>query len=254
MNKDTNQLVTGAVILIGDEILSGTTSDTNANFLAKELIFLGIDLEEVRIIADDSAAIIAAVNELRHAYTYVFTTGGIGPTHDDITTSAIAQAFGLELVLNTQAVKLIEQITRKPLNEPQLKMAYLPQEASLIYNSISGAPGWQLENVYVLAGVPAIMQDMFAVLKPSLTQASVYQSKTIDIYCSESTIAQFIAQLQQDNVQLKIGSYPQHFSAGCETFIKLVMRSRNAAVLEDSLQQLIGYLEMQQIKFVQHQV
>src|SRR5437762_12400297 len=160
---------TAAVLLIGDEILSGRTKDKNLGFIADYLTALGIDLKEARIVPDIEDEIVAAVNALRARYTYVFTTGGIGPTHDDITADAIAKAFGVPIAVDERAVAmLLERIPKADLNEARLRMARIPQGATLIPNSVSKAPGFSMGNVHVMAGVPSIMHAMLDALGPTL--------------------------------------------------------------------------------------
>ncbi|HEX3215586.1 MAG TPA: competence/damage-inducible protein A, partial [Aestuariivirgaceae bacterium] len=165
----SDQAPSAAVLLIGDEILSGRTKDKNLGYIADFLTALGIDLLEARVVGDNEAAIVAAVNDLRSRYSYVFTTGGIGPTHDDITADAVAKAFGVPIDHDPQAVALLQaffsEIGREP-NEARMRMARLPQGARMIPNPVSKAPGFQIGNVHVMAGVPAIMQAMLQELAP----------------------------------------------------------------------------------------
>src|ERR671911_63600 len=154
-------LVTAGLLVIGDEILSGRTKDKNIGYLAEYLTNIGIDLKEVRVVADDEPAIVNALNALRHRYTYVFTTGGIGPTHDDITADSVAKAFGVPIDVDPRAVALMrERYKAEDLNEARLRMARIPEGADLVENPISKAPGFRIGNVVVMAGVPAIMQAM----------------------------------------------------------------------------------------------
>ena len=168
-----------SLIIIGDEILSGRTEDKNLAYLAKWLGKLGINLSEVRVVLDDEEEIIEAVNSLRKKYDYVFTTGGIGPTHDDITSECVAAAFGRELVLNDEAVACLTQRSRE-LNEARLKMAHIPKGAELIDNPVSNAPGFRLDNVFVLAGIPSVAQAMFATFADSLETGETIISKSLE--------------------------------------------------------------------------
>src|ERR1700742_927073 len=159
----SSDIVTAAVLLIGDEILSGRTRDANAGFLAERLTELGIDLKEIRVVPDEEGAIVEAVRALSARYTYVFTTGGIGPTHDDITADAVAKAFGVALPINAEARAMLEARWKQSgieVNEARLRMARIPEGASLIVNSVSAAPGFRIGNVHVMAGVPKIMLSM----------------------------------------------------------------------------------------------
>lgn len=201
--------VTAALIIIGNEVLSGRTRDANLHYIAGGLVERGIRLKEVRVVADDEAAIIKAVNELRATHTYVFTTGGIGPTHDDITNECVAKAFGVPLRLDQRAVDLLlRQIKPENLNEARLRMATLPEGCALIDNPISHAPGYILGNVHVLAGVPRIMQAMFDGLKAGLTGGAPILSRSVTLYGSEGLIAARLSEIQAGRPELEIGSYP----------------------------------------------
>ncbi|MGH6940915.1 competence/damage-inducible protein A [Hypericibacter sp.] len=200
---------TAAVLIIGNEILSGRTQDVNLAYLAKELSALGIPLREARVVPDIEAEIVAAVNAVRARYSYVFTTGGIGPTHDDITSGCVAKAFGVELVLDPEAVALLRRhYTGDQLNEARLRMATVPKGSRLIENPVSTAPGFQIGNVYVLAGVPAIMRAMFDGLKGGLKGGRPVSSRTVSTYLGEGVIAQALGALQQRFPKVDIGSYP----------------------------------------------
>lgn len=203
--------VTAAVIVIGNEILSGRTEDANVTWLARRLTALGIVLAEVRMVRDEEDAIMAAVNALRAAHDYVFTTGGIGPTHDDITCAAVARAFGRAYVLNPEARRLLEAYydgSGRALNEARMRMAYTPEGAELIDNPVSRAPGFRVENVYVLAGIPAVMQGMFAGLAPTLEGGARVASREVAVLLGEGDIAARLAALQARYPALEIGSYP----------------------------------------------
>ena len=203
--------VTAAVIVIGNEILSGRTEDANVTWLARRLTALGIVLAEVRMVRDEEEAIMAAVNALRAAHDYVFTTGGIGPTHDDITCAAVAKAFGRAYALNPEARRLLEAYydgSGRALNEARMRMAYTPEGAELIDNPVSRAPGFRVENVYVLAGIPAVMQGMFAGLAPTLEGGARVASREVAVLLGEGDIAARLAALQARYPALEIGSYP----------------------------------------------
>ncbi|MFV9875277.1 MAG: competence/damage-inducible protein A [Rickettsiales endosymbiont of Dermacentor nuttalli] len=193
--------ITAAVIIIGNEILSGSTIDANTSFLAINLNKIGIKVMEVRIIPD--------IHEVRRKYTYIFTTGGIGPTHDDITALAIAKAFNVELKLNEEALfALKEMYSEGELTPPRLKMAYIPEGAYLIPNIISKAPGFIIENVYVMAGIPKIMQAMFEAIKDKIMHGKEILSNTITVIVGESIIAEKLSLIQDMYPDVEIGSYP----------------------------------------------
>ena len=205
------RIVTAAVLIIGNEILSGRTRDVNLAYLATGLTRLGIRLREARVVADVEADIVKAVNECRARYDYVFTTGGIGPTHDDITAECVAKAFGLSLIRNPEAVARLERHYEPGmLNEARLRMANTPEGATLIDNTVSTAPGFQIGNVFVLAGVPSIMQAMFDGLKGRLVGGAPVLSRTISAFLGEGVIAKGLGELQQRYVDLDVGSYPFH--------------------------------------------
>lgn len=221
---------TAAVLVIGDEILSGRTKDRNSGHIADFLTQLGIDLREVRVVADDEPAIVEAVNALRARYTYVFTTGGIGPTHDDITADAIARAFGVAIDFDPRAVAMLKsRMPDQDLNEGRMRMARIPFGADLIANSVSKAPGFRLENVFVMAGVPAIMHVMLDALAPVLTRGTPMLSQAIRADCREGDVAVSLAEVQRQHPNTMIGSYPFVDEGGYNTSI--VVRSRDPAAL-----------------------
>ncbi len=200
---------TACVIVIGNEILSGRTQDANLAWLAVELNKTGVRLREARVVPDVPDAIIKAVNECRVAYDYVFTTGGIGPTHDDITSECIARAFGRKHVRNKQAEDLLErQYGREKLNAARLRMCDMPEGSILIPNPVSVAPGFQVENVYVMAGVPDIMRAMFDHVKSGLKGGKPVQSVTVSTFLTEGTIAKELTDIQNHFSDVEIGSYP----------------------------------------------
>lgn len=235
---------TAAIVIIGDEILSGRTLDTNTNYIAKKLAENGIDLKEVRVIADDHAQIISVITALKLKYTYIFTTGGIGPTHDDITSLAIADAFNLPLERNLEAYDIIKAFylsQGEDLNSSREKMADIPKGSALINNPVSWAPGFRIENVFVLAGVPNIMQAMFEHLLPSLRKGQVLKSKNIDIFVGESTIAAEFADLQNKYPNVQMGSYP--FKKNERFGTSLVLSSKDALKLEEAYQELESFIK-----------
>jgi molybdenum cofactor synthesis domain-containing protein len=228
-----SQTPTAAVLLIGNEVLSGRTKDKNLGFIADYLAALGIDLLEARVVADNEADIIAAVNALRARYTYVFTTGGIGPTHDDITADCIAKAFGVGISHHPEAVAILTAYyaeTGRELNEARLRMARTPDGASLVANPISKAPGFRIGNVFVMAGVPKIMQAMMDSLAPQLSKGALVQSRTIVFQGGEGDVAKPLKEVQDRFLDVTIGSYPFESSQGYAT--NLVLRSRDIEALE----------------------
>ncbi|MSP52518.1 MAG: competence/damage-inducible protein A [Alphaproteobacteria bacterium] len=226
------------VLIIGNEILSGRTQDTNLNYIAKRLVDLGIDLLEARVVADDEAAIVQAVNEMRSKYDYVFTTGGIGPTHDDITSDCVAKAFGVKNVLNPKAVALLQSAYKDPsaLNEARLRMAHTPEGATLIDNPVSRAPGYQIGNVFVMAGVPKIMQAMFDGVASQLSGGAPILSRTLSAYLAEGDLAKPLADLQELYPDVAMGSYP--FYRARKFGASLVLRSRDRNRLDAAVAEL----------------
>jgi molybdenum cofactor synthesis domain-containing protein len=229
--------VTAAVLLIGNEILSGRTKDANLNYLATELTQIGVRLTEARVVPDVPEAIIKGVNELRAAYDYVFTTGGIGPTHDDITAECVARAFGLALIKDPRAVRLLtNHYGEANLTEARLRMAQVPEGATLIENPVSTAPGFQIGNVFVLAGVPAICRAMFDGLKGRLKTGDKVLSVTISGAVGEGVIAKGLGQLQERYPALEIGSYP-FFRQG-KFGASFVLRGTDVALLKSATEEL----------------
>jgi molybdenum cofactor synthesis domain-containing protein len=201
--------VSAALVIIGNEVLSGRTQDVNLQYIALGLNEVGVRLKEVRVIADDEAAIIKTIDELRAAHAYVFTTGGIGPTHDDITSASVAKAFGVRLRRDPRAVeRLLRQIKPENLNEARLRMADIPEGAELIDNPVSHAPGFHIGNVYVMAGVPRIMQAMFDGIKGTLVGGRKVVSKSVTLYTGEGSVAIALEQIQLARPEVEIGSYP----------------------------------------------
>lgn len=224
---------TAAILIIGDEILSGRTQDANTHHLAGELTRIGIDLKEVRVVSDDRDAIIGAVQALSHGYDHVFTSGGIGPTHDDITADCIAAAFGRSIDIRDDARALMAQAAKErggELTPARLRMARIPEGATLIDNPISVAPGFTVENVHVMAGVPHIFQAMVATLLPSLTGGQPLLSKTYRIDRAESAVAEPLADLAARYPALSIGSYPFQQNGAYGT--NIVIRGQDGAMIE----------------------
>jgi molybdenum cofactor synthesis domain-containing protein len=217
------------VMIIGNEILSGKTQDANLQFLGVELAKLGIKLVEARVVRDEADMIVAHLNECRAKYTYVFTTGGIGPTHDDITSECVARAFGVPLVLDPAAVERLRR-GRGELNEARLKMARVPAGAALVENPVSHAPGFRIGNVFVYAGIPAIMRAMFAASVPMLTQGSQILSASVDVYAREGDLAEPLERIALAHPEVEIGSYP--FAREGRFGASLVVRGTDAAAVE----------------------
>jgi molybdenum cofactor synthesis domain-containing protein len=230
-------IVTACVLIIGNEILSGRTQDANLAFLAQGLNEAGIRLREARVIPDDHDVIVSTVSEVRHAFDYVFTTGGIGPTHDDITAQCMADAFGVALIVHPEARRLLE--THYPpghLNEARLRMAMVPEGAVLLPNPISRAPGFQIGNVFVLPGVPSIMQGIFEQLKYRLVGGEKVLSRSVSCHLAEGTLAQDLGALQERYPDLEIGSYP-YFRRG-DFGVTLVLRGIDRERLATATEEL----------------
>ena len=202
---------TTALIIVGNEILSGKTRDANTPWIAQQLAARGLRLSEVRVIADIEAEIIATVNALRTKYDFIFTTGGIGPTHDDITSECVSRAFGLPHVINPEAKRRLQAYYDGrgiELNAARLRMATLPEGASLLDNPISAAPGFRIGNVFVMAGIPAVMQEMWKMVEPQLPTAPPVQSRTVNCSLAEGDLAADLSAIQKDYPDIDIGSYP----------------------------------------------
>src|SRR5580700_5420856 len=228
--------VTACVLIIGNEILSGRTPDANLAFLAKELSGVGIRLREARVIPDDAEIIVNTVNEVRRAFDYVFTTGGIGPTHDDITAPSIAEAFAVPLIIHPEARRLLEShYPPGGLNEARLRMAQVPEGAVLLPNPISRAPGFRIDNVFVLPGVPQIMQAIFSELKHRLQGGAALLSRSVSCALAEGTLAKDLGELQARYVDLEIGSYPyfRRSDFGVTLVVRGTDRERIAAAIEE---------------------
>lgn len=236
MTQKAETIITAAILVVGDEILSGRTKDKNIGFIADYMTELGIDLKEVRIVPDDEDAIIFAVNALRKRYTYVFSTGGIGPTHDDITAGCVAKAFGKDLLLNPIAVEMLKtKIPENELNEARLRMAMIPEGADLIPNAVSGAPGFRIENVYVLAGVPSIMQGMMKFVGPTLQKGGITLSRSIDAEgLLEGDYAELLGSIAASFPTLSIGSYPHLTETGFKN--QIVIRGKDEQVILEAEQ------------------
>jgi len=229
------QELTAAVLIIGNEILSGKTQDANLKFLGESFARLGITLIEARVIRDEPDVIVAVLNECRSRYSYVFTTGGIGPTHDDITAESVARAFGVELVLDPEAARRIGKGSRD-INPARLKMAMIPEGASLIDNPISHAPGFRIENVFVLAGIPSIARAMFGSLEHELDGGDPILSEHVDIYAREGDFAAELTRIAERHPDVEIGSYP--FSREGRFGASIVVRGRDRAALGSAVDEI----------------
>ena len=241
--------VTAGIVVVGDEILSGRTKDQNIGVIAERLTELGIDLKEVRVVADQEAAIIEAVDALRARLTYVFTTGGIGPTHDDITADAIAKAFGVPIDIDPRAVRLMAEYYKGrnlALTDARLRMARIPANAMLILNSISSAPGFMLGNVIVMAGVPGIMRAMLDDATRHLRRGPRKESHIICVDHPESEIAELLRAHAAEFADVAMGSYPQTKNGRWTT--ELVLRSPDHARLEAAADGLRVKLREQGLK------
>jgi molybdenum cofactor synthesis domain-containing protein len=230
------EMITACVVIIGNEILSGRTQDENLAFLAKGLNEVGIRLREAQVIPDEAAVIIATINEVRRKFDYVFTTGGIGPTHDDITSASIAEAFGVPLILHPEAKRLLEShYPPGALNEARLRMARVPEGAVLLPNPISRAPGFRIENVYVLPGVPQIMQAIFSELRHRLRGGARLYSRSVSCALSEGALAKDLGALQERYSDLEIGSYPyfRRSDFGVTLVLRGTEKERLAAAVEE---------------------
>lgn len=229
--------VTAALLIIGNEILSGRTRDANLPFVAERLGALGVRLREVRVVPDVCDEIVEAVNALRGRYDYVFTTGGIGPTHDDITAECVARAFGRRLIQNSEARRRMEvryEAMGVELNEARLRMANTPEGASLIDNPVSGAPGFQIENVFVMAGVPKIMQAMFESLRDRLVGGAPLISRSVVCSLPEGTLAAGLSAVQDRHPDVDIGSYPSYAASGFG--VAIVLRHTDPAALDAAVE------------------
>lgn len=231
----TAEIVTAAVLVIGDEILSGRTKDKNIGYIADYMTALGIDLKEVRIVSDDETAIVTALNALRSAYNYVFTTGGIGPTHDDITADCVAKAFGVELEFHPDAVAVMKERVAKvggELNEARMRMTRIPKGGSLVANKVSGAPGFWIGNVITMAGIPAVMQAMLDEVAPKLKTGVKMLSESIRADAREGDVGTELGLIAKAYPDAIIGSYPFMDEKGAPN-TNLVVRSRDPERLKE---------------------
>ena len=244
---DETKRVTAALLIIGNEILSGRTVDANLPYLATFLGKLGIRLLEVRVVPDIETEIVEAVNTLRRKMDYVFTTGGIGPTHDDITAAAIAEAFGRDLIRHPEAERrLVAFYPPERRTAARMKMADTPEGAELIDNPVSVAPGFIVENVHVMAGVPKIMQAMLDELKPRLVGGAVLRSRTLVVFAGEGDMALGLAEIQHRYPDLEIGSYP--FFRMDKPGTSIVVRGEDVALIDAAFSDIQAYCASQGVE------
>jgi molybdenum cofactor synthesis domain-containing protein len=238
----SHERVTAAVLVIGDEILSGRTQDTNLNAIARYLAPFGVDLAEARVVGDNPPDIIGALNILRAAYDYVITTGGIGPTHDDITADCVADAFGVNLYEHPDIIEMMRARWSGDLNAARRRMARIPEGGSLVKNPVQGPPGFQIGNVFVLAGVPQIMRGMLEDVGPRLRTGAVVIARTVRVEgIGEGAIAAPLEALAKAHPALSLGSYPFFGPEGFGS--NLVVRGRDAAEVAATVDQLIAALD-----------
>tara|TARA_B100001063_G_scaffold235668_1_gene254495 strand:- start:53 stop:802 length:750 start_codon:yes stop_codon:yes gene_type:complete len=242
--------INAAILIIGNEILSGRTQDTNTSTLAIWLNSIGVRVEEVRVIPDDEKKIIEILNFLRSEYSYVFTTGGIGPTHDDITAQSVSKAFGLKYEIHKEAFKILEAYYKPgEFNEGRQKMAWMPESANLILNPTSGAPGFNVENVFSLPGVPSILKSMLGGLTNRIVGGKPIKSLTISLRTVESEIAKSLTKVQNENKDVEIGSYP-FFQAG-KLGVSIVIRSEDQSKIEKCNSQILKFVNEKKIEVVE---
>ena len=247
MNK--NIKVNAAILIIGNEILSGRTQDTNTSTIATWLNTLGVTVGEVRVIPDVEKTIISTLNLLRKNYNYVFTTGGIGPTHDDITAESVSKVFGLKYEVHKEAFKILEAYYKPgEFNDGRQKMVWMPENANLILNPTSGAPGFSVENVYCLPGVPSILKSMLGGLKNNIVGGEPILSHTISLRTVESEIASLLTKVQNDNNDVEIGSYP-FFHAG-KLGVSIVIRSEDKLKIDNCNSQILKFVSEKKIEVV----
>jgi molybdenum cofactor synthesis domain-containing protein len=247
MTKNTK--VNAAILIIGNEILSGRTQDSNTSTLATWLNSIGVKVGEVRVIPDVEKTIIDTLNLLRKSYNYVFTTGGIGPTHDDITAESVSKAFGLKYEIHKEGYKILETYYKPgEFNEGRQKMIWMPENAELILNPTSGAPGFSVENVFCLPGVPSIMKSMLGGLKNKIVGGEPIISHTISLKTVESEIANSLTEVQDNNKDVEIGSYP-FFHAG-KLGVSIVLRSENQSRIDECNLQILEFANKKNIEVV----
>ena len=247
MNK--NIQVNAAIIIIGNEILSGRTQDVNSSTIALWLNSLGVKVQEVRVIPDVEGVIVKTINVVRKKNNYVFTTGGIGPTHDDITAKSISKAFNVKYEVNKEAYKILENYYKQgEFNEGRQKMAWTPSQAKLISNPSSGAPGFIIGNVYCLPGVPSILKSMLGGLNNLISGGKPIVSHTINLRTVESEIAKSLTLVQDSNKDVEIGSYP-FFKAG-KLGVAIVIRSDEQSKIDICTSQILEFVNKKNIKII----
>ena len=239
-----------AILIIGNEILSGRTKDLNTSTISKWLNSIGITVGEARVVPDIKKIIIDSVNELKEKFDYVFTSGGIGPTHDDITSESISAAFGLKYDVHKEAYSILEKYYGiREFNEGRQRMSWMPSNANLILNPASGAPGFYVKNVFCLPGVPSILESMLPNLTNKLIGGDPILSKTISLKTLESEIAKSLKQTQQKNKDVDIGSYP-FFRKG-QIGVSIVLRSKDQSKIDICCSQILGFVKEKKIKIVE---
>jgi molybdenum cofactor synthesis domain-containing protein len=247
MNKNTK--VNAAILIIGNEILSGRTQDTNTLTLATWLNSIGVKVGEVRVIPDVEKIIVDVLNLLRSEYNYVFTTGGIGPTHDDITAESVSKAFGIKYEIHKEAYKILEAYYKPgEFNEGRQKMVWMPENANLILNPTSGAPGFSVDNVFCLPGVPSILKSMLGGLKNKIVGGKPILSLTVSLKTVESEIAESLTNVQNNNEDVEIGSYP-FFHAG-KLGVSIVIRSEDQSKIDECSSQILKFVNEKNIEVV----
>ena len=248
MNKKTK--VNAAILIIGNEILSGRTQDTNTSTLANWLNSIGVKVVEVRVVADEEKIIVDTLNLLRKTYNYVFTTGGIGPTHDDITAQSVSKAFNRKYQIHKQAFKILEAYYKPgEFNEGRQKMVWMPEDAELILNPTSGAPGFNVDNVFCLPGVPSILKSMLGGIKNKIVGGEPILSHTISLRTVESEIANSLTKVQERNKDVEIGSYP-FFQAG-KLGVSIVIRSEDQSKIDICNSQILEFVNKKKIEIVE---
>ena len=244
-----NIKVNAAILIIGNEILSGRTQDTNTSTLATWLNSIGVKVVEVRVVPDEEKIIVETLNFFRKTYDYVFTTGGIGPTHDDITAQSVAKAFGKKYEIHKEAYKILESYYKPgEFNDGRQKMVWMPSNADLILNPTSGAPGFSVENVFCLPGVPSILKSMLGGLKNKIVGGEPILSHTISLRTVESEIANSLTKVQKENKDVEIGSYP-FFHAG-KLGVSIVLRSENQSKIDQCNSQILKFVSEKKIEIV----
>ena len=241
--------VNASILIIGNEILSGRTQDTNTSTIATWLNSIGVTVAEVRVIPDVEDTIIETLNFLRSKYDYVFTTGGIGPTHDDITAQSVSKAFGVKYEAHKEAFKILEAYYEPgKFNDGRQKMAWMPEKAKLILNPTSGAPGFSVENVFSLPGVPSILKSMLGGLTNKIVGGEPIKSLTISLKTVESEIAHSLTKVQNENKDVEIGSYP-FFHAG-KLGVSIVIRSEDQSKIDNCNSQILKFVNEKKIEVV----